>query len=131
MKKATKKVVAKVTTAPKTPTMVEVGRPAQKTVNVFGIDFEQGNEHKFGKAIRPADGYNPPRVWNFILFDDCYIIWSRHHADRLMDLMQLTTAQWVQQGWQIVDFDTPIVTGAPPVVAPAAGLGGMIAMNNW
>ena len=119
--KTTKKVARRTAAKPK---IVGVSRPIPAApINVLGIDFEQGDTYKFGKCVLMGT----PRVWNFILFDGEYILWSRHPADRVMDVSHVSELNF-PLSYQVVDFDTPTITGGPAQGAPqlvAAGLGQM------
>ena len=125
--KTTKREIKKAVKAVRAakPLTVGVSRPIPTApVTVLGIDFEQGDTYRFGKCIMTGA---PNRVWNFILFDGEYILFSRHPQDRMMDVSHLTEAMFLLS-YQIVDFDTPTITGGPGQVAPqpvAAGLGQM------
>lgn len=111
-KRQIKKVVKKVLAAPPKSKTILVGKPSQSvpTINVLGIEFEQGSEYEFGKCIRPSQ---PNRVWTYIHTDGHYILWGRHPQDRQMDTSRLSDQQWTQQMYQVVDWDTPLVTAGP------------------
>jgi len=115
---AARKVIKKV--AKTDTTTVKVGRPKQKipTVTVLGIEFEQGSNYEFGKCTQK---HNPGRVLTFIKDDGAYIMWGRHQQDRLMDVFRCDTEAQFTQQYNVVDFDTPTVVGAPQAEMPPYG----------
>ena len=136
MKTTKKTPIKKAVKAVPTVSTIGVSRPIPPApVTVLGINFEQGDTYRFGKCI-----YNgvPNRVWNFILFDGEYILFSRHPQDHQMDVSRMAEQQFLFS-YQIVDFDTPTITGGPgqgapqPVAPPQDGLfiGGVNAVRNW
>lgn len=110
-----KKIIKKKTSAPKTKARtISVGRPAKpKTVTVLGIEFEQGDNLKFGKCISKT-----PRIQEPFFFMNIgggyYILW-RFAAGGYVDTYT-ETEQGFGNHYSIVDFDTPTtqpLNGAP------------------
>lgn len=116
-KKTVKKVTKKAVEQPK-PLTRTVGKPLGKpSIEVFGIQFEQGDDYTFGK-MQDLTGYRNTRgtVVNFIKIADNpaqYLCWG--FPDGYVEHF-ITTQQQIERGhFAIVDFDTPVAQ------APAGG----------
>lgn len=115
VKKTVKKTTTKKAAEQPKPLTRTVGKPAGKpTIEVLGIQFEQGDDYTFGK-MQDMTGYRNQRgtVSNFIKIADSpaqYLCWG--FPGGYPDYF-ITTQQQIERGhFAIVDFDTP-VTQAP------------------